>query len=97
MIVLDDGVATGATMRAALRALRRRHPRRLVRAVPVGQTETIAELGADADIVECLEVHDVFGAIGNFYSDFRQLSDDEVISTLARFARPEGPPSPASS
>ena len=85
-IVIDDGVATGATTRAALRATRIRKPKKLVLAVPVAPTESLAEMKAEADEVVCLEDHEAFGAIGYYYSDFRQTSDQEVIDTLARFA-----------
>jgi putative phosphoribosyl transferase len=84
-IVIDDGVATGATTRAALRATRMRHPKRLVLAVPVAPTESLDELRHDADDVVCLEDHESFGAIGFYYSNFRQISDDEVIEMLERF------------
>jgi predicted phosphoribosyltransferase len=84
-IVIDDGVATGATTRAALRATRMRNPRRLVLAVPVAPTDHLDELRADADDVVCLEAHDLFGAIGFYYRDFRQVSDREVIEILDRF------------
>ena len=89
-IVVDDGIATGATTRAALRALRLRGPKRLILAVPVAPTETLAAMREEADEVVCLEDYDDFGAIGFFYSDFRQTSDSEVIAALARF-----PPPPA--
>jgi putative phosphoribosyl transferase len=85
-IVVDDGIATGATTRAALRATRMRNPKRLVLAVPVAPTETIAAMREEADDVVCLEDHRFFGAIGFFYRDFRQISDEEVIETLKRFA-----------
>ncbi len=88
-IVVDDGIATGATMRAALRATRMRNPKRLVLAVPVGPTDSVAEMREEADDVVCLETHVYFGAIGDFYGDFRQISDEEVIETLKRF-----PPKP---
>lgn len=84
-IVIDDGVATGATTRAALRAVRLRQPARLVLAVPVGATDTLAALREDADEVVCLEDHTSFGAIGYYYADFRQLSDREVQDIMARF------------
>jgi putative phosphoribosyl transferase len=84
-IVIDDGVATGATTRAALRATRIRKPSKLVLAVPVAATDTLAALREEADDVICLEDHKSFGAIGFYYDDFRQLSDREVKDTLARF------------
>ena len=84
-IVIDDGVATGATTRAALQATRRRKPKRLVLAVPVAPTDTLAALRSDADDVVCLEDHEFFGAIGFYYRDFGQISDEEVIKILARF------------
>ncbi|TAJ69831.1 MAG: phosphoribosyltransferase [Phenylobacterium sp.] len=84
-IVVDDGVATGATTRAALRAVRRRGPAKLVLAVPVAPTDTLAELRAEADEVVCLEAYPAFGSIGFYYADFRQLADDEVTGILARF------------
>ena len=84
-IVIDDGVATGATTRAALRALRLRQPARLVLAVPVAPTDTMAALREEADEVVCLETHASFGAIGFYYADFRQLSDQEVKDIIARF------------
>jgi putative phosphoribosyl transferase len=83
-IVVDDGVATGATTRAALRAVRARGPKTLVLAIPVAPTETLDALSDEADEVVCLEAHEVFGAIGYFYADFRQVSDEEVIDILGR-------------
>ncbi len=85
VIVIDDGIATGATTRAALQAIRMRKPKSLVLAVPVAPTSTLDELRHEADEVVCLEDHEFFGAIGFFYSDFRQVSDDEVTEILARF------------
>ena len=84
-IVVDDGIATGATMRAALRATRMRKPKWLVLAVPVGPTDSVAAMREEADDVVCLEAHALFGAIGFFYEDFQQISDEEVIETLKRF------------
>jgi predicted phosphoribosyltransferase len=87
-IVVDDGIATGATTRAVLRATRMRHPRRLVLAVPVAPTESLAAMREEADEVVCLEDYESFGAIGYYYADFRQVSDQEVIDILARFPQP---------
>jgi predicted phosphoribosyltransferase len=84
-IVVDDGIATGATTRAALRATRGRNPKKLVLAVPVAPTDTLAIMRSEADDVVCLEEYKDFGAIGFYYMDFRQISDHEVIETLARF------------
>jgi putative phosphoribosyl transferase len=88
-IVIDDGIATGATVRAALRAIRMRQPKKLILAVPVGPTDTIEAMREEADEVLCLEIHEDFGAIGYFYKDFRQITDKEVIDILARFSGPE--------
>ncbi len=85
VIVIDDGVATGATTRAALRATRVRKPRKLVLAVPVAPTDTLVALRDEADDVVCLEDHEAFGAIGFYYHDFRQLSDQDVKAIMARF------------
>lgn len=86
VIVVDDGLATGATMRAALRALRTRRPKKLVMAVPVAPTDTLDALAAEADDVVCLEPHDMFGAVGSYFGDFRQIDDEEVVATLAAFS-----------
>jgi len=83
-IVVDDGIATGATMRAALMAIRRRQPSKLVLAVPVAPARTIERLRAEADEVVCLSTPEDFFAIGQFYKDFHQISDDEVLSWLRR-------------
>jgi putative phosphoribosyl transferase len=84
VIVVDDGIATGATTRAALRAIRMRTPSKLVLAVPVAPTDTLRNLRGEADDIVCLEDYESFGAIGLFYSDFSQVSDTEVIEILAR-------------
>ena len=89
-IVIDDGVATGATTRAALRATRMRNPKQLVLAVPVAPSDSLSELRREADDIVCLEDDSVFGAIGFYYRDFRQVSDEEVIEILQRF--PAGKP-----
>lgn len=84
-IVVDDGVATGATTRAALRAVRARGPLRVVLAVPVAPADVVHTLRAEADEIVCLEPLGPVGAIGAHYLDFRQLEDDEVVRTLKRF------------
>ena len=81
-IIVDDGIATGTTARAALQALRRREPKRLILAVPVGAPDSLAALEAHADQVISLESPAGFYAIGQFYADFHQLSDQEVIDLL---------------
>jgi putative phosphoribosyl transferase len=88
-IVVDDGIATGATMRAALRAVRRRGPAWLVLAAPVAAAETLAALGGEADETVCVEAPKGLGAIGFYYKDFHQMSDTEVTDLLAR-APPAG-------
>jgi putative phosphoribosyl transferase len=90
-ILVDDGIATGATARAALRAARRQKPARLVLAVPVAPPETVRELAAECDEVICLEQPLGFGAIGFFYADFRQVTDEEVIALLDRAAAEASP------
>ncbi len=87
-IVIDDGIATGATTRAALRATRMRKPSKLVLAVPVAPTSTLAAMREEADDVVCLEDYEFFGAIGFYYSDFSQTADQEVINAIARFPAP---------
>jgi putative phosphoribosyl transferase len=82
-IIVDDGIATGATMRVALRTVRRRAPARIVVAVPVAPPETLAELGKEADEVVSLETPPLLGAIGFYYHDFHQMSDAEVTDLLA--------------
>ena len=82
VIVVDDGIATGTTVRAALQALRRRHPARLVLAVPVAPADTLAQLGPEVDDIVCLARPEPFHAIGEHYVDFAQLEDDEVVAAL---------------
>jgi putative phosphoribosyl transferase len=87
-IVVDDGIATGATMRVALRAVRRRDPAHLALAVPVAPPETLTAFRKEADEVVCLETPVMLGAIGVYYRDFHQMSDAEVTDLLARAAKP---------
>lgn len=82
VIVIDDGIATGGSMRAALRGVRRSNPKRLVMAVPVAPQETIESLRPELDDVVCLSTPEFFAAIGEFYEDFRQTSDKEVTELL---------------
>ena len=89
-VVVDDGIATGATVRVALRAVRRRKPARTVLAVPVAPPDTIEALRSEADEIVCLETPALFGAISAFYADVRQVTDDEVTALLARTAGSAG-------
>jgi predicted phosphoribosyltransferase len=89
VILVDDGLATGATMRAAIRALRRQQPARIVSAVPVAAPETCAAISEDADEAVCAATPRDFHAVGLWYEDFSQTSDEEVRALLdaARRAR----------
>jgi len=85
VIVVDDGIATGATMRAALRATRLRRPKKLVLAAPVAAPDALNELRSEVDDVVCLISEEPFNAIGLFYVDFHQMNDAEVTEILSRF------------
>ncbi len=81
-IVVDDGIATGATMRAAVRAIRHRKPARIVLAVPVAARDSLEGLRREVDEVVCLDSPYDFGAVGQFYRQFPQLHDSEVTALL---------------
>ena len=82
VVVVDDGVATGSTMRAAVAALRAQQAARIVAAVPVGARETCQELAREADEVVCPDMPASFYAVGQWYDDFTQTSDDEIRALL---------------
>lgn len=84
VIVVDDGLATGATMAAALHSLRQRKPARLICAVPVASHEALALVRPLADEVACLQAPQDFEAVGQYYEDFTQVEDDEVIQILRK-------------
>ena len=84
VIVVDDGLATGSTMLAAVRALRAQQPARIVVAVPTAAAETCAQLRSEADEVVCATTPEPFRAVGTWYDDFSQTSDEEVRELLAR-------------
>jgi putative phosphoribosyl transferase len=83
VIVVDDGIATGSSVRAALRGVRRAKPKQVILAVPVAPVETVEALRDDADKIVCLETPENFFAVGQFYRDFHQVSDGEVKRILA--------------
>jgi len=86
VILVDDGVATGATARGALRSLRSRGAKTLTLAVPVASPEALAALRPEADDLVCLAAPARFGAVGAYFADFRQVDDQEAVAILARFA-----------
>ena len=86
VILVDDGAATGATLRVAIRALRQGRPARIVVAVPVAAAQALAALRSEADAVTCLEAHEDLDAIGRYYRDFGQVDDETVLQVLARQA-----------
>lgn len=82
VILVDDGAATGATMKVAIRAIKRRSPREIIVALPVAPADTAAELAREAHTVICLSKPARFFALGYHYHDFPQISEEEVISLL---------------
>jgi hypothetical protein len=88
VIVTDDGIATGATMIAALQAVRGQKPRELIVAVPVASPDRLEEVRRWCDEVVCLHSPEMFWAVGQFYEDFTQVEDEEVVELLRAFASP---------
>ncbi|MDE3245855.1 MAG: phosphoribosyltransferase [Acidobacteriota bacterium] len=82
VVLVDDGLATGITAQAALQGLRRAQPARLVLAIPVAPPDTLARLSCEADEIVCLMQPPWFSAVGQFYDDFQQTSDEEVVALL---------------
>ena len=87
VILVDDGLATGASMRAAARAVRAREPARLIIAVPVAPESSCGEMRSEADEVVCVFTPELFFGVGQFYRDFQQTTDEEVRELLARANR----------
>ena len=83
VIVVDDGAATGTTMKVAIRALKRRSPRKIIVALPVAPTDTVDELAQEADLMICLSQPARFRALSYYYGSFPQLSDSEVLDIMA--------------
>ena len=89
VILTDDGIATGATMIAALHAVRAAGPREIIVAVPVGAPDRIDAIRPLCDRIVCLQEPEAFWAIGQFYRDFEQVEDERVLELLRDFGRPE--------
>src|SRR2546427_313789 len=89
VILVDDGLATGSTMRAAVEALKQQQPARVVVAVPVASPETCQDLRREADEVVCLVTPEPFYSVGLWYQDFSQTTDEEVRALLETATRPE--------
>jgi putative phosphoribosyl transferase len=89
-ILVDDGIATGASIRAGIRALRQLNPARIVVAVPVAPPSTCARLKFEAEELVCLQMPEQFYGVGQFYIDFSEVTDEEVIELLARAWRQNG-------
>ena len=90
-IVVDDGMATGASLKAAVRAVRSRAPARIVAALPVAPPEAGARMQGEVDEFVCVQTPTLFFAVGQFYADFSETTDDEVRALLARAAASPGP------
>lgn len=88
VILVDDGIATGATTRAAVRSIKKGKPKRLVIAVPVAPPEAVRLLAKEADEVVVLDTPEWFMAIGQFYNNFDQTSDEEVVDLMAKAKKP---------
>ncbi len=88
VILVDDGLATGASMMAGVKALHAQHPRRIIVAVPVGAPETCRDLRGEADEVICASTPEPFSAVGAWYQDFSQTTDKEVQLLLERASEP---------
>jgi predicted phosphoribosyltransferase len=84
VIVVDDGIATGSTMTAALRAVRRSKPKKLIGAVAVASLSAVRAISREADAIVCLDVPDEFYAVGQFFENFAQVSDEDVVAILQK-------------
>jgi len=87
VIIVDDGIATGASMVSAIRSVRRREPRQIVVAIGVAPRDAIAQMSEEADEVVCLHAADDFYAVGQFFDDFSEVTDEMVVAALARHSR----------
>ena len=90
VILVDDGLATGAAMRAALHAVRRKKPREVILAAPVGALETIGSLSEEAERIVCLATPEPFAAVGSYYRDFTQVGDSVVVELLSDASQSPG-------
>jgi predicted phosphoribosyltransferase len=97
VILVDDGLATGATMRAAIRALHQQQPERIVVAVPTAAPDTVEALRSEADEIICAMTPEPFFAVGHWYDDFTQTTDEEVRQLLILGARARDEPPPVDS
>lgn len=87
VIIVDDGIATGSTVKAALKGVRQNRPAKIILAVPVAPPSTLEELRDQCDEIICLHAPRAFGAVGNFYDDFGQTDDQEVIALMEQVRR----------
>jgi predicted phosphoribosyltransferase len=91
VIIVDDGIATGSSMRSAIASIRARKPRKIIVAIGVAPPATLARMEADADEVVCLYATEDFYAVGQFFDDFSEVTDDMVVAALARPRRAQTP------
>ena len=88
VIIVDDGIATGSSMLAAIRSVRAQRPRKIVVAIGVAPPESLAAIEKEADEVVCLQSPEDFYAVGQFFEDFSEVTDDMVVAALAAAAKP---------